>query len=143
MIIIRMLLDQITKIFANIYKPNIDIIPDFFSIQYIENTGTIFGLLKNSNYLFAILSFIVCIIIALYMKKKVTKKTFEEKVLMLVLAGGIGNIIDRIARGFVVDFIAVKYIGVFNFSDIYIVVGVILLIINLIKNKNLDNDFSK
>lgn len=129
MIVLLVVLDQLAKYFAVQYKPSFSILGDFLGIHYLENTGTIFGLLENSNFVFMILSIILCFIIAIYMKKKVPKKSFQEKCFLLILAGGIGNLIDRIFRGFVVDFISLKYVGVFNFADSYIVISVILLVI--------------
>lgn len=63
------------------------------------------------------------------MKKNVPKKTLQEKGFLLILSGGIGNLLDRIFRGFVVDFISLKWVGIFNFADMYIVIGVIFIII--------------
>lgn len=57
------------------------------------------------------------------------RKSLQEKGFMLILAGGIGNLIDRIFRGFVVDFISLKWVGIFNFADMCIVIGVIFIII--------------
>ena len=127
-------IDQITKYFANIYKPSLDIIGDFFKVQYIENTGTIFGLLENSNYLFVVLAIILCVAIVFYMKKNVEKNSVKEKAFVLILAGGIGNLIDRIIRGFVVDFISLKWVGIFNFSDMYIVLGVTIIVLIELKD---------
>lgn len=129
MMLLLVILDQISKWFAFQDKPNFDVLGNFLRIHYIENTGTIFGLLENSNFIFMILSIILCIVIAVYMKLKVPKKSYTEKCLMLILTGGIGNLIDRIFRGFVVDFISLKYVGIFNFADMYIVIGVILIVI--------------
>lgn len=138
MMILLVILDQLSKYFAFQYKPDFDVIGNFLRIHYIENTGTIFGLLENSNFIFMILAIILCIIIAIYMKLKVPKRSFKEKCFMIILTGGIGNLIDRIFRGYVVDFISLKYVGVFNFADMYIVIGVILLVIleirEIIKN---------
>jgi len=142
MIILLMLIDQLTKYFANTIKPNFDVLGDFLRIQYIENTGTIFGLFENSNDIWIVFAIILCILIAIYMKNKVDKKSFKERVFMLILAGGIGNLIDRIFRGFVIDFISVKWIGVFNFSDMYIVIGVIILVALEIREMMLEKEIS-
>ena len=141
MMVILIVLDQITKFFANSIKPSFKIIGDFLEIQYIENTGTIFGLLENSNYVFMVLAIFLCVAISLYMKKNIEKKSLKEKYFYLILAGGIGNLIDRIFRGFVVDFISLKWVGVFNFSDMYIVVGIFLIILSEIKEWRLNRDF--
>lgn len=140
LIFLLIIIDQLTKYFAYAYKPSLNILGDFFRLQYIENTGTIFGLFENSNYIFVALAIILCIIILIYMKKNIEKNSIKEKAFMLILAGGIGNLIDRILRGFVVDFISLKWVGIFNFSDMYIVFGVIIIIFielqEVIKAKN-------
>lgn len=128
MIIILVILDQITKYFANRYRPSFDVIGEFLKIDYVENTGTIFGLFENSNLIFIVLALILCIIISVYMKFNIPKKSLKEKGLLLILAGGVGNLIDRIFRGFVVDFISLKWVGIFNFADSYIVIGAIFLL---------------
>ena len=79
MIVLLVILDQIIKYFAFINRPDFDVLGNFLRIQYIENTGTIFGLLENSNFIFMILSIILCIVIAIYMKLKVPKRTYKEK----------------------------------------------------------------
>ena len=143
MIFLLILLDQITKYFAYTTRPDLDILGNFLRLQYIENTGTIFGLFENSNIIFLILAITLCIIIAIYMRKNVEKKSLKEKVFLLILAGGIGNIIDRIVRGFVVDFISLKWVGIFNFSDMYVVIGVIIICLIEIREIILKKDFKK
>lgn len=143
MTILLVILDQITKWLAYIYKPDFDVFGNFLRVDYIENTGTIFGLLENSNFIFMILSIILCIVIAVYMKLKVPKRSAMEKFFALILAGGIGNLIDRIFRGFVVDFISLKYVGIFNFADMYIVIGVILIVFFELREIWKDGDASK
>lgn len=134
LITLLIVLDQLTKYFANVYKPSFEILGDFFKIQYIENTGTIFGLFENSNFIFMALAIILCIIIVFYMKKNIEKNSIKEKTFLIILAGGIGNLIDRALRGFVVDFISLKWIGIFNFSDMYVVLGVTFLVFLEIKD---------
>ena len=143
MIVLLVILDQVSKWFAFQYKPSFDVIGEFLRIQYIENTGTIFGLLENSNFIFMILSFVLCFIIAIYMKLKVPKKSYKEKCFTLILTGGIGNLIDRIFRGFVIDFISLKYVGIFNLADMFIVIGVIVLLILELREIFKDGEASK
>lgn len=129
MIIISLvIIDQISKWLANIYKPSFSVFGDFLQIKYTQNTGTIFGLMQGTNTIFIVLGIALCVIIGIYMKCKVPRESTTEKCFNLILAGGIGNIIDRIFRGFVVDFISLKWIGIFNFADSYIVIGVLFII---------------
>lgn len=129
MIILLVIIDQLLKLYISNIKPNFDVIGSFLRIHYTQNTGTIFGLFENSNLFFIVLAVALCVIIALYVKKNVKRKSLQEKGFMLILAGGIGNLIDRIFRGFVVDFISLKWVGIFNFADMCIVIGVGLIII--------------
>ena len=87
MVIVLIILDQIAKYFAYMVKPDFDILGSFLRIQYIENTGTIFGLFENSNYIFMALAIILCILLAVYMRNNIEKKSYKEKLFMLILAG--------------------------------------------------------
>lgn len=140
MIIFLIFIDQLSKYFAYKLQPNFDVLGNFLRIQYIGNTGTIFGLFENSNYIFMALAVILCIAIIVYMRKNVEKKSIKEKVFILILTGGIGNLIDRIFRGFVVDFISLKWVGIFNFSDMYVVIGVALIILLEIREMILNKE---
>lgn len=128
MIVLLILLDQFTKYIAYTQKPDFDIIGDFLRMQYIGNTGTIFGLFENANFFFMVLAMILCVVIVIYLRKSVSPQSGKAKALWLILAGGIGNLIDRMVRGFVVDFISLKWVGIFNLADTYVVIGVILVI---------------
>lgn len=124
MIGVLLILDQVTKYLAYYFQPNFNILGHFFRMQYIENTGTIFGLFQNANIVFTILAIILCVIIVFYIVQKTEKKSAIRYAMMLILAGGLGNLIDRIWRGFVVDFISLKWVGIFNLADSYVVIGV-------------------
>ncbi|MBO5142532.1 MAG: signal peptidase II [Clostridia bacterium] len=78
----------------------------------------------------AVISLIICIAITIYIinQKKNSKKV--NLAWYMILSGGIGNLIDRIVRGYVVDFIATPFIATFNIADSMVVIGVIVLIIN-------------
>lgn len=143
MMIVLIVLDQLAKFFAYKNRPNFDLIGNFLRIHYIENTGTIFGLFENSNLIFLVLAIILCIAVIFYMKKNIERKSMKSKVFGLILAGGIGNIIDRIVRGFVVDFISLKWVGIFNLADSYIVIGVILIAFLEWKEMIIKKDISK
>ena len=143
LIFFLIVLDQLTKYFAITAKPDFDVIGNFLRLQYIENTGTIFGLFEDANVIFLVIAIILCFLIGWYMKENVEKKTLKEKAFMLILAGGIGNIIDRIWRGFVIDFISLKWVGIFNFSDAFVVIGVVFLIFLEIKEMRLEKEVAR
>lgn len=110
LILILIALDFFTKLFFK--NKNI----------YSGNTGIAFGLFQNNNLLFIILTLIVILVI-LYLYKE---KEFHFG-LDFILAGAIGNLISRIIYGFVIDFIDIKIWPSFNFADIFIVIGILMI----------------
>jgi len=136
-------IDQATKIWVHhsmaLYS-RIQIIPTFFDLHYIRNTGAAFGFLAHSNPSFRLPFFfgisIVAIGIILYLFHKMDESEFLVPVaLSLVLGGAIGNLIDRIRMGEVVDFIYFHYKRfawpAFNVADVAITLGVFLLILRM------------
>lgn len=133
---IGIIVDQITKFLASIYLDNIDIIPGFFSLTYVENKGAAWGILNNSTIVLVGISVIVLLIISKYISSTI-EFTKSSVVSYGLLIGGIfGNLIDRIFRGFVIDFFNFNILGyhfpVFNIADTMIVIGVILMFIEVI-----------
>lgn len=128
--------DQITKFFAVDRlkeRVSVSIIEDFFSLTYVENRGAAFGMLQGGKWIFlAITAVVLVFIIIYYAKHKRTKENLWLRIaLTMVAAGAVGNAADRLIRGFVVDFFDFNIFGydfpVFNFADILVVVGTILL----------------
>lgn len=132
--IVMLLIDQIIKQFVYINRPQIILIPRWLEITYAENTGTLFGMAQGSNLILIILALIIISLILYIIFKKTKKYSFDRKLWQLILAGGISNLIDRIFRGFVIDYVSLKFFGVCNIADFCIVFGVILLALNEIKN---------
>ncbi len=96
----------------------------FFSLNYSANTGIAFGFFKGFNLLFVVLSFIIIGTIFYYYNNiKNSQYAFD-----LILAGAFGNLINRIFYGHVIDFIDFKFWPIFNFADVFVVIGVILFI---------------
>ena len=132
--IIFLLLDQLIKYYIFINKPYLNLIPNWLEITYTENTGTIFGIAQGTNIIFAIVAIII-IFIKIYIILKTTKKnSYKRNIWQLILAGGVSNLIDRIFRGFVIDYVSLKFFGVCNLADFLIVAGVILLAIEELKD---------
>lgn len=142
------LADQASKLLvvANLpFGVKIPIIGDFFSLQYIHNEGAAWSILSGRVGLLLIVTVLVTIIIA-YLLYKTPK---EQKLLRfsyaLLIAGAVGNIIDRVRLGYVIDFFSFPNFPVFNIADCCVTVSIALVIIITLKDikkesaKNKDN----
>ena len=130
--------DQITKwlVVENIpLYGQVDAIPGLFHFTYVQNTGAAFSSFQGMQWLFALvfLAFTVAIIWE-FSKKRLPFTDFERWLMVAVYAGGLGNMIDRVRLGYVVDMIAVDFMNfaVFNVADCFITCGCIAMIISLI-----------
>lgn len=140
--IFALLIDQISKIVIGLYfklNESIAILKNFFSITLVHNTGAAWSILQNKNILIIIFSIIALVIIYRFMFLFKTNK--RNNLAFGLLVGGVfGNMLDRIIYGYVRDFFDFTIFSydypVFNVADIFIVVGVILLIIAIIKGED-------
>lgn len=141
--LIIIFLDQLTKYYAvKMLKGNtpIVLIKNFLQFNYVENYGAAFGILQNKKIFFVIMTILVIIGIIVYMKMN-TNLTFPMKIaLAMVIGGAVGNLIDRVRLGYVVDFVDVNFWGVydfpvFNLADSFIVIATFILMYLLIFNK--------
>jgi len=105
----------------------------FFAITYITNTGVAFGLFPDSSILFIIIAVVVIAIIFVYHRQLAEQQWLLRISLGLQLGGAIGNLLDRLTRGYVVDFIHFKFWPVFNVADSCVVVGAALMAYFLLK----------
>ena len=135
------MLDQISKLIM--IDKNINIIPQILSFSYTQNTGVAFGLISNNIIFVIIFNIVILGIIIKFLKENNESIDYTVLVsLILILSGGIGNLIDRILRGYVVDFIKFDFINfpIFNVADISITLGIFILVIVIVKqmilNKN-------
>lgn len=138
---ILLLLDQIIKFI--VIDNNFVLIPGFLNLSYTENTGIAFGLNENNVILIILVNIVILGIIIKFLKENMDKIDMLEFIsLILVLVGGFGNLIDRIFRGHVIDFININLFNfpVFNMADIYITVGAIILLIVIIKQFFIKNE---
>ena len=138
--IIAILLDQLIKIIikSKIFNSSIILIPHVLNLTYVQNTGAAFGIGSNSPSMFVAVNVVIIGLITYFIFSK--KEELSKLILIalhLVLAGGIGNLIDRIARGFVIDYIdispLIKY-PVFNLADIFVVIGCLIIAAFLVKD---------
>lgn len=144
------ILDQFTKWLAVEYLIPIGTVPiikDALHLTYVENPGAAFGMMQNSRWIFLLVSTVAIIAIIIYLIKFAPKNKLALLSLAFILGGGIGNMIDRVALGYVVDFIDFRLINfaVFNVADSFVCVGAALLIIYVLfiegkENKRPDGD---
>ncbi|MFH0887451.1 MAG: signal peptidase II [bacterium] len=111
------------------------IIPKIFHLTYVQNTGAAFGLLRGNNTMLAIIAAVL--IIAVVVAYNITKKKDPLFIISLsfILGGSMGNLCDRITRGYVVDFLDFRVWPVFNLADSLINIGFILLVIHILMRK--------
>ena len=130
-------LDQIIKLLAlNYLKPigSFPLIDDFIQLSYVQNEGAAFGSFSDKTELLAIFTLVVIIIGILALMFKKIKFGVEYVCVALLISGGIGNLIDRVYRGFVIDYIEPLFIdfAIFNFADILVTCSAIVLIVWMI-----------
>ena len=123
-------LDQFTKYLAARYLMPVGsypVIKHFFHLTYVENRGAAFGMLQNKTLFFIVITVVVGIVL-IYSMIKLPENSLYNYTLAMILGGAIGNLIDRVRLGYVVDFIDFKFFpAVFNVADSFIVVGAIIL----------------
>ena len=144
--IIFLIIDQITKILVvNSLVPgeNIEIIKNIFSIIYTNNTGAAFSILLGKRIFLIVVAVLIIGVLLYYIKRNKIEKKIDIIALSFVIGGSLGNLIDRIVRGFVIDFISIK-IGnynfpIFNVADILIVIGVFLLLLSSRRRQSNDS----
>ena len=142
------ILDQIVKIIIkrsmNLYQ-EIQIIPNFFSLCYVQNSGAAFSILEDATLLLIIVSVAFIVIIDNTIKKEYRNLSKLSIISIGMILGGIfGNLIDRILYRSVIDFISFSFgnyhFPIFNIADIGITVGMVLLIIEMIKKDRTKED---
>ena len=131
-------LDQLTKFLAVKFlmpKGTVPLIDGALHLTYVENKGAAFGMLSSHRYIFMIISVLLIIVVGVYLFYSVENKKIGVS-LAMILSGGIGNMIDRVAFGYVVDFIDFRLINfaVFNGADSFVCVGAALLAIFILKD---------
>ena len=139
LIVILCLIDQYTKLLAvNFLKDSSDyiLIPGVLQLHYLENTGAAFSLLEGKQLLFAVLTpiFLVALVVILFKMPQDKKYLLLDYIIIFLIAGAIGNYIDRISNNYVVDFIYFSLINfpVFNVADIYVTCAVFALLIAIL-----------
>ena len=129
-------IDQLSKILALKYLKNVESIPiiqNMFHLTYVENRGAAFGMFQNNQIIFVIVA-LVASIYGLYYLHKNKVNILGKVSILLIISGALGNLIDRVRLGFVVDYFDFRIIWeyVFNVADIFVVLGTILLCIYIL-----------
>ena len=112
-------------------------IPKILSLTYLRNTGAAFSILENQQWLFAVITLVVIGAAIWYLSKHIKGSAWLLSGLSLIIAGGIGNFIDRMRQGFVVDMFQLDFINfaIFNVADSYLTIGVLVLIVMMLKEE--------
>lgn len=136
-IISLIILDQLSKYFVLNYLTHVGSIPiieNIFHLTYVENRGAAFGMLQNNQIIFVIVASIATIGGLYYLYTNKDLIFIAKASILLIISGAIGNLIDRLRLGFVVDYFDFRIFWeyVFNIADVYVVVGTILLCIYVI-----------
>ena len=144
-IVALVVVDQVTKLMAVhllTAGQSVDVIPGIVRITYVENEGAAFGMFSEHRWIFMVVSTVAILALIFYLWKFRPDSRFACMAISLIIAGGIGNMIDRIFLGYVVDFLdfcAFPEIWpwVFNFADACVCVGggilVVWLIVSIVK----------
>mgnify|MGYP001442140354 FL=1 len=113
-------------------------IPKILSLTYLRNTGAAFSILENQQWLFAVITLVVIGAAIWYLSKHIKDSVWLLSALSLIIAGGIGNFIDRMRQGFVVDMFQLDFINfaIFNVADSYLTIGVLVLIVMMLKEED-------
>lgn len=148
MILLIIAFDQITKYFASVNLKNADavgFIPGLVQFRYAENTGMAFSMLSGARWVFILVTVIACVLVLYYLFSDRCKSLWLYWSLGVIVSGGIGNLIDRIKFGYVVDFIEPTFVdfAVFNIADCAVTCGAVSLIAYLIYDMIRDSKQSK
>ncbi|MCD7955869.1 MAG: signal peptidase II [Lachnospiraceae bacterium] len=136
--VLLLAVDQISKFLAHRYlagNSGISLIQGAFELFYLENRGAAFGILNNCQILFVIIALLIAALaIYVYVRLPLDRVFYPLRfVCILITAGAVGNMIDRLARGYVIDFLYFSLIDfpIFNIADCYVCIGAGLAIVLL------------
>lgn len=141
--IILLCIDQISKLLVvNLLTKtdSITIIKNFFYLTYINNDGAAFSILVGKRIFLILIAVLVIVMLIRYIKKNNIQNKLELVSISLIIVGSLGNLMDRVVRGYVIDFLDFKIFNynfpIFNLADTFIVIGVFLLLLKEIRKEN-------
>ena len=134
LVAVLVIADQVVKflIRSNLeLGESIPFIPHILNLTYYQNTGAAFSLFRDHTWILALISAVVSVALVVVMVKRVFRHPAEQTILAVILAGAVGNLIDRVLFGYVTDMFQTIFINfaVFNVADCCLVCGVIAMII--------------
>lgn len=137
-------LDQITKYLSIQHlkgEGSVSFLPGFIELKYTENTGAAFSILEGQTFFFVLITIAVLIFIFFMIKTKKVKHITGKVASIIIISGAIGNLIDRILHGFVVDMFNFTFMNfaIFNVADIYITIGGMILCVYILFYYDKDN----
>ena len=144
LVIVLLGIDLLLKYLVSTYLTTVNIIDNFFSLTYVLNDGAAFSLFASRTYLLILIA-IICLFFIIYE----LKNNLDDRMLSigysLALAGLLGNFLDRLIDGYIIDYLSFKILGynypIFNFADILIVVGIVIVIIKeILKERGKKNE---
>jgi len=135
--VLLVIIDQVTKYLTRAHiapGEHIPFIPRLLDLTYVQNTGAAWSILRQHTWLLTVISAVLVLFICWLVIKKFFTNWVGRTCAMLILAGGVGNLIDRVAFGYVTDMLETVFMEfpVFNVADCCITVGVVLLFIYVI-----------
>ena len=120
------------------------VINNFFYITHINNEGAAFSILNGKTIFLIIISIIIIVMLINYVRKNSIKDKLSVVSISLVIGGSLGNLLDRITKGYVIDFLDFHIFGydfpIFNIADTFITVGIFLLFISLNRKEKKDGN---
>lgn len=141
---LAIILDQLVKIYvvSNMrIGESIPVIEDIFHLTYVLNPGAAFGILENQRWFFITICVAILLGVAIFYKSIRRECAMFRYGLGLLLGGAVGNLIDRIQNGLVVDFLDFRIWPVFNIADIAICVGAVMLVVSLLNESWQDEHY--
>ena len=147
-ILVGIILDQLTKLLSVKFLKEIDTLPiikDVLHLTYVENRGMALGLLENHRWIFISVSTVTIAGLLLFIFGGFSEKKLYTVPISLIISGGIGNMIDRLSLGYVIDFIDFRLIDfyVFNGADSFFCIGAAILVIVLLRDVILESKKEK
>ena len=129
--------DQISKMLTVMFLKTVDTVPlwkDVLHLTYVENEGAAFGMLADQRWVFMVVSSVAIIALTVYLLWKKPQSKWECLAITFIIGGGIGNMIDRVTLGYVVDMIDFRLINfaVFNVADSFVCVGAGLWMLEMV-----------